>query len=157
MAVTLCLGPCPFRDDGSKNTATSGCCSACVERLCSAIWWYAWFLIWSNMSDVITWCVQRILVGLPSVLLLKTHIETERDILSSTTRSYEKKSTKNFNHVWRGHIEGLFYKWSDCLESIREFPGPKFKGFHVLGQGSQLWPLWRGQVVFHVWLEPLSL
>ena len=46
-----------------------------------------------------------------------------------TTRSYEKKSTKNFYHVWRGHREGLFYKWSDCLESIRGFPGPKFKGF----------------------------
>ena len=46
-----------------------------------------------------------------------------------TTRSYAKKSTKNFYHVWRGHREGLFYKWSDCLESIRGFPGPKFKGF----------------------------
>ena len=43
-----------------------------------------------------------------------------------TTRSSEKKSTKNFYHVWRGHREGLFYKWS---ESIRGFPGPKFKGF----------------------------
>ena len=44
-------------------------------------------------------------------------------------RSYEKKCRKNFYRVWCGRRVGLFYKWSDCLESIRGYPSPKFKGF----------------------------
>ena len=37
-----------------------------------------------------------------------------------------------FYVVWRGRQEGLFYKWPDCMRSVANFAGAKFKGFRTL-------------------------
>ena len=41
------------------------------------------------------------------------------------------RARKAFYVVWCGREEGMFYKWEDCMPSVANFPGAKFKGFRT--------------------------
>ena len=63
-------------------------------------------------------------------------LEGQEDPQTSRRRMRLKRGKRNFFRVWRGHSTGIFYKWSDCLSSIRGFHDPGFKGFNTL-KGAQ--------------------
>ena len=43
---------------------------------------------------------------------------------------------RGFFAVWCGRKLGVFHKWSDVLDSIREVENPKFKGFDSLSEAT---------------------
>jgi hypothetical protein len=60
------------------------------------------------------------------------HVKSRQQGGKSNRKSQGHKGRWNFYNVWRGKKVGVFYKWSDCLESMNGHPDPSVKGFDSL-------------------------
>ena len=72
------------------------------------------------------------------VALLRAHWAPWRDRLSPSIEWHKrgKEKKKGFFAVWRGHQSGVFHKWSDVLDCIRDYDDPGFKGFPSLSEAT---------------------
>ena len=57
------------------------------------------------------------------------------------SRRANKSSRKRgaFYVVWRGRQTGLFYKWSDCMRSVANFAGARFRGYGSWWAAEEAW------------------
>ena len=49
-------------------------------------------------------------------------------------RTVKTNRRRKYFTVWDGRKCGVFYKWSDCWNSIKFYPEPEFKGFETLAE-----------------------